>query len=261
MNLLLNNLHPVREIKIPVDLSWVRVVKSYLFIPIENKGLYNEPVVFLGWSLNFEMLFYLLTFLCLRMFRKKFYWPLLSLMIGLSLVGFLAKGFTDIYLDFFTSPFLLYFSVGLLVGKYQEYLVKKVAPFAEHLFFISVYILFVVMFAKDSGYEFTGIAREIVIYNEKSISRIFIWGIPSLLFFISYFSLAEKYNIRSSYLNKLGDRSYSIYLLQVFFIYLLMEISSMINRYEKIVLSMIFIVILVWISGFSFRYFEKRFHQ
>jgi len=88
-----------------------------------------------------------------------------------------------------------------------------------------------------------------------------IWGIPSFLLLISYFSLANKYQIKNNFLNKIGDRSYSIYLLQIFFIYFLYEVGHKFGRYEKAWLSLGMIAILVWISGISYKYFEKRFHR
>ena len=117
------------------------------------------------------------------------------------------------------------------------------------------------MIAKDSGYFYEGMPRESVVYNGKEIPRILIWGVPSFILLISYFALASKYKITNTYLSKLGDRSYSIYLLQIFFIYLLYEVSFKFSRSEKIWLSMLMIVILVWISGRSYKYFEKRFHR
>jgi peptidoglycan/LPS O-acetylase OafA/YrhL len=117
------------------------------------------------------------------------------------------------------------------------------------------------MSAKDSGYTFVGMPREMVLYNGKEIPRILIWGIPSFIVLISYFALASKYKITNAYLSKLGDRSYSIYLLQIFFIYLLYEVSHKFGRSEKIWLSMAMIIALAWISGYSYKYFEKRFHR
>ena len=153
--------------------------------------------------------------------------------------------FSNVYLDFVTSPFLLYFAIGLLLGKYHELIREKISSFVEPLLFIVLYVFFIVMIAKDSGYFYEGMPRESVVYNGKEIPRILIWGVPSFILLISYFALASKYKITNTYLSKLGDRSYSIYLLQIFFIYLLYEVSFEFSRSEKIWLSMLMIVILV----------------
>ncbi len=261
MNITLNGFHAEREENIPVDMSFETVLKSFLFIPISYDGNYHDPVVFLGWSLNFEMVFYIITFFHLLIFRKNFFMPLVMSLLALGSVSLISGSFENIYLDFVTSPFLIYFAVGLLLGKFHELISQKISRFVEPLLFVVLYVFFIVMIAKDSGYIFEGMPKEYVVYNGKQIPRILIWGIPSFILLLSYFTLAAKYKITNSYLSKLGDRSYSIYLLQIFFIYFLYEFNSSFGRSLKIWLSMAMIIILVWISGISFKYFEKRFHR
>ena len=261
MNVTLNSFHAEREANIPVDMSTITVLKSFLFVPIATDGYYHDPLVFLGWSLNFEMLFYIITFIFLIIFKKNFFFPLLILLLALGSVSYVIGDFKNIYIDFLTSPFLMYFAIGLLLGKYHASLSNRISPFVEPLLFVVLYVFFIVMIAKDAGYLYEGMPREKVVYNGKVIPRIIIWGIPSFLLLISYFSLANKYQIRNNFLNKIGDRSYSIYLLQIFFIYFLYEVGHKFGRYEKAWLSLGMIAILVWISGISFKYFEKRFHR
>lgn len=260
MNVTLNSFHAEREANIPVNIDTNTVLKSLLFFPITVDGYYHDPLVFLGWSLNFEMLFYIITFILLAIFRKNFFIPLSLLLFVLGSVSFIVGDFNNVYGDFLTSPFLLYFGIGLLLGKYHEVLRHKISLFVEPLLFVVLYVFFIVMIAKDMGYTYEGMPRETVVYNAKAIPRIIIWGIPSFIVFISYFTLASKYRITNSFLIKLGDRSYSIYLLQIFFIYFLYEVGHKFGRYEKAWLSLGMIALLVWISGISYKYFEKRFH-
>jgi exopolysaccharide production protein ExoZ len=261
MNITLNRFVEQREVFIPVDMSYETVWKSYLLIPIAYDGMYKDPLVFLGWSLSFEMLFYVLTFSFLIIFKRNFFTPLLCLLLASGCISYIIGDFRNVYLDFLTSPFLLYFAVGMTFGKYHNFVKERISSFVEPLLFVTLYVFFVVITAKDGGYSYEGMPREFVFYNGKLIPRILIWGIPSLILIISYFTLASKYKITNSYLTKLGDRSYSIYVLQIFFIYFLYEVSHKFGRSGKIWLSMGLIVILVWISGFSYKYFEKRFHR
>ncbi|MBI1343041.1 MAG: acyltransferase family protein [Terrimonas sp.] len=257
MHLVLNSL---RSSSIAPHYNIYDILKSFLFIPISENGVYKDPVVFLGWSLNFEMFFYLMTFTVLLVFRKKYFLPLLSLLILLPVTGLIAGGFENVYLDFFTSSFLFYFCIGLLIGHYQDRISNFFASFSEVIFFASVYVLFLVMLGRDYGYEHTGITREMVIYDHVAYQRFLIWGIPALFFFLSYFSISKKYNISNRFLNELGNRSYSIYLLQVFFIQVLYEIGYKFNETGIVFLSIILMALLVWVSGLSYKYFEKRFH-
>lgn len=238
------------------------ILRSFLFIPIENESVYYDPVIFLGWSLNFEMLFYLLSFLLLALFRKKFFLPLVLLLSGLGLFGFLSGGSDSVIPDFLTSPFLLYFAAGLLIGKYRGQIQDKLNPIAEWLFFLSIILLFTVMLGTDGGYDFTGISREMVVFDGNTYPRFLIWGLPSLLFFLSYFTLGQKYNIKNRFLNNLGDSSYSIYLLQGFFISLFtLELAYLLNDTGKLLVSVLLMIVLVCVSFLSYRYFEKRFHK
>lgn len=261
MNVTLNSFHAEREVNIPVDMSTITVLKSFLFIPITTDSYYHDPLVFLGWSLNFEMLFYVITFVILIIFRRNFFLPLLLLLLILGSVSFVIGDSKNVYIDFLTSPFLMYFAIGLFLGKYHDVLSQKISPFVEPLLFVVLYVFFIVMIAKDAGYIYEGMPREMVVYNGKVIPRIIIWGIPSFFLLISYFSLASKYQIRNNFLKKIGDRSYSIYLLQIFFIYFLYEVGHKFGRYEKAWLSLGMIAVLVWISGISYKFFEKTFNR
>lgn len=254
-------LDSVRESSISPHFSTLDILKSFLFIPIDHNGVYQDPVVFLGWSLNFEMLFYLITVACIAIFSHRYFYPLLILLFGLGLTGVVTGGFENVILDQLTSPFLFYFCIGLLLGKYQDQIAEKLAPVSEALFFISLYLLFIVMLGKDFGYDFTGIPREKVVYDGQAYPRFLIWGLPSFLLFVSYFSFSRKYRISSRFLNELGNRSYSIYLLQIFFIQFLYETGFLFNSLGKTILSFILMGLLVWFSGLSFQYFEKRFHR
>lgn len=254
-------LDAVRHSDISPHFTTADILRSYLFIPVSHAGVYNDPVVFLGWSLNFEMYFYLLSFVFLIVFRHRFFWPLIAFLSGLAFFGLFQKEDHGIFADFATSSFLLYFTTGLLLGKYHEKIIKKLFPFAESLILISVYLLFLVMLGKDYGYDYSGISRENVIFGAHVFQRFIIWGLPALLFFLSYFSISRKYNLSNRFLNELGNRSYSIYLLQVFFIQVLYEIGFKFNKTGIIILSFILMLLLVWFSGLSYRYFEKRFHS
>lgn len=46
--------------------DYVHLLKSFLFIPFDKNGVGHHPVMFLGWTLNYEMYFYLLFALALK---------------------------------------------------------------------------------------------------------------------------------------------------------------------------------------------------
>ncbi len=52
------------------EVSWIYLIKSLLFIPYEHNGIY-QPVLGLGYTLNYEMLFYVFFFISIKMTPKR----------------------------------------------------------------------------------------------------------------------------------------------------------------------------------------------
>jgi exopolysaccharide production protein ExoZ len=94
---------------------------SLFFIPNYFAGFTRLfPVFQLGWTLNYEMFFYLLFFLALYQPRRRGISLLLAVLAGLVLLGWLHP-FPDVaapiaILGFYTNPFLLLFGCGVLIG-------------------------------------------------------------------------------------------------------------------------------------------------
>jgi exopolysaccharide production protein ExoZ len=95
----------------PVDL-----VKSLLFIPYRKSNGLMHPVLFPGWTLNYEMFFYAL--FALSLFIKR---PVISViavvgtLAALVVAGVLLKPTSDVA-RFYTSPLLLEFGYGMIIG-------------------------------------------------------------------------------------------------------------------------------------------------
>jgi exopolysaccharide production protein ExoZ len=100
--------------------SVIDIVRSLAFVPYENQAGLMQPVYGLGWTLEYEMFFYLVFGVCLR-FPARFGLPLiigfLTLLVatGISLGGNADTGFS-IALFYFSRPIILYFVVGTMVG-------------------------------------------------------------------------------------------------------------------------------------------------
>ena len=60
--------------------NYLHLIKSLLFIPFDKNGTGHFPVHFLGWSLNFEIIFYLLFAISLS-FAKNFRSTIVSALI------------------------------------------------------------------------------------------------------------------------------------------------------------------------------------
>jgi peptidoglycan/LPS O-acetylase OafA/YrhL len=84
------------------------LIHSLLFLPTKKEF----PVLFLGWSLNFEMFFYLIFGLSL-FFKEKRYYFIAGFFILTSILGYFIH-FESPYLRMVTHSLNLYFVVGIL---------------------------------------------------------------------------------------------------------------------------------------------------
>lgn len=93
----------------------VNVVGSYLFYPVDGMGYgpkYPFPILDLGWTLNFEMLFYVLFALCMVAGPKWF-----NIRLAMTLFCLIFIGFTPLAseppLSFWSQPITLEFLAGV----------------------------------------------------------------------------------------------------------------------------------------------------
>lgn len=94
------------------------IVSSFLFIPFRDSLGLVQPVLLVGWTLSFEMLFYLL-FACALALRISEVRLLAPVMIALAAVG-LWHGNIDLAIGVLASPLLLEFLAGVLIGRAVE---------------------------------------------------------------------------------------------------------------------------------------------
>lgn len=174
-------------------------IKSLLFIPYFNNGGI-VPIVGVAWSLSYELFFYFIFYICAKINLKRRA-LLTTLCFGLLiLAGTLINTEASAILSVVTSPMLLEFSFGMAayeIGKRLMTAEKK--KWQEVLAAVSAVLLFAFLWLAN-GYRPT---------------RILIWGIPSMLFFLCVlFALHQRPVPR--FFSFLGDISYSIYLVHAF---------------------------------------------
>ena len=96
------------------DADPIKLAKSLAFIPYERPDGELHPLVFLGWTLNYEMAFYLLFSVGLLAGRARLVLPLVVL--GLAVVVGLIFAPTTPVARFYTAPVILEFAAGMLLG-------------------------------------------------------------------------------------------------------------------------------------------------
>lgn len=188
-------------------------VKSFLFIPALNpvSGL-DLPLLPQGWTLSYEVYFYLLIGLLLC-FPQRIIFPLITLFFLVSIAGGVVLGglvFLHEYplLKVVTSPLLLEFILGSLLawfmGKTNRQPGKSVWPG-------------MLLLSGGLGllYFSTFLQQNIVVPY-----RVIFWGLP-MLAVAGGAVILERYTKRSWYapcLQHMGDSSYATYLSHIFVI-------------------------------------------
>ncbi len=181
------------------------VISSFLFIPFPRDDGHFTPVLGLGWTLNFEMLFY--TLFCVAILNKEKFRPFImaGLLVVLPCIGlFIDRSYAQPW--FWTRPIILEFLMGGVVA---------------HLFMRGVSVpttlAFGMVISGLLGLQLSGQLPDPTAYE----IRFWAWGGPSALIVagvvLSQKSLFAYLPTRLSHLaERVGDGSYSLYLVHMF---------------------------------------------
>ena len=170
-----------------IDLEWFL---SSLFLTSQAMG-YAEPMLYVGWTLELEMLFY--GVFALALFARNLY---VSVALVSLVLGALAW---SLHL-----PMMLEFILGMLAGVIYRHIRLGVEA--------SWWLAFLAL-----------VALLLSIGMDGESQRFVLWGIPSFLLVMAVLYLPQNKNPIGLYL---GAASYSIYLVQVFSIPLFYKLSS-----------------------------------
>jgi peptidoglycan/LPS O-acetylase OafA/YrhL len=195
------------------------LIKSFLFIPYQIKE--SGPILSLGWTLNNEMFFYGVMFLCILIFRKKEHLvpACAALLVLLLLVlNSFSKDTISAYshiLRFYRNGLLPEFIYGLGLYYFWGYYSHNKIKVVDTLMVTIGLAAFAIMIYFDLNQGFQSIPRNIH------------YGIPSLLFVNAFLVLENKINIKNRIIKtglKLGDASYAMYLFHPFVLYFLVRV-------------------------------------
>lgn len=181
------------------EFSLGHLLASLSFIPWNNSVGEPKPVLPVGWTLNFEMYFYLI-FAFLLIFSRRYFIPLLTaLLLGGIAAGFMLTLDSPVYYVV-TSSLLIEFLLGCIIGLIYK---RQMTPPPVACAILAI-----------SG---AGLLIATGIYDASGIARFVKWGIPGALVVAGVIFL-ERSNKLSvpAFLVKLGNSSYSLYLTHLF---------------------------------------------
>ena len=184
--------------ELPFDASPLRLL-SFAFVPSFNAAGLLQPILGVGWTLNYEVFFYLVFALALAVGRRTLV-PAVTLILGaLFLVGTLLPKETAAH-AFLGNPILFEFLLGALAAKlFVSGRLAIVPPLGAILGGFA--LLFAFAWLPNEDYW-----------------RVLYRGIPSLMIFIGVLNLDTRITWPKWWIH-VGDGSYSIYLFHLIFLY------------------------------------------
>lgn len=211
------------------------LIESLLFIPASNpSGIGYYPLLTVGWTLNYEMIFYLVfgSFLYLRESHK---------------VGVVAAVMAIIVLvspilgwGFYSNKIMLEFAIGSFIGIMWVNGKLTFPPVvAVTLIFLSIFFLY----RKDPGhnYLYAGLPFAVVLASMLNLEKFF---------------SGSKFKI----LVGMGDHSYATYLLHVLVISVAFFISKLV-QVNEILMLLIISALIFFLSRVFYKYVEVSFRK
>jgi peptidoglycan/LPS O-acetylase OafA/YrhL len=181
----------------PATLGLPYLLASFFFIPAHNSVGVVGPLLAVGWTLNFEMFFYVLFAIGLW-FKTNVSQFLVPIMVGLSAIGLFRHDSWPAF-TVLASTMLLEFLAGLLLARY----VTRGGTIS-------------MVFAIPAG--IAGALFLLLKHFEQVPDRLrgFVWGIPALLIVLAAVSVEERYGkLWPRFVLFMGDASYSLYLIHL----------------------------------------------
>ncbi len=223
------------------------LLKSLLFIPYIKGNGATTPMLFLGWTLNYEMYFYSIFSIALWLVGRRAPYCILIVFPSIVVLGSIIE-LKSVPLVFYSDPIILEFClgvVGYLLWKRFFRFVDKIRPIIALTLAAAVYASLFFLKYLDSG-----------------LPRVLEYGLPSAVIFILVLSVGNKIRFPKPLL-LLGDASYSLYLLHPYVIQLVDKVILPLNKlsFETALYSLFACVLCCLVAIASFRLIEKPSNQ
>lgn len=190
-----------------------KVLSTLFLLPVVDFSSYTSPSRPCGWTIAFEIWFYLLfSTLLLNKSPKATLWIIGGITIVTSIIGALYQG-TWLTPRFLCCPLLLEFLAGCALGMVIQKIPLKLAV-ACIVVSAALYIFIVPRFGDLTYYG------KIITSFDLALLRAIVWGLPALLLCAGVSSLENLQILKTpAILTAIGNASYSLYLAQPFFIH------------------------------------------
>ena len=178
----------------------VDLLRSLFFLAYPNPAGIYQPVLFVGWTLNYEMFFYVSFALCMAVFTER-RWvgiAVIVLFVTLAALHFVDPAANNGVWNFYTSGLILEFCGGIALHRFFHQRDYKPLPYGAALLPIGLLTLM-------------GLNQ-----IELEDARAFVLGIPAILTVAGALSWRPRPSRALQLMVLGGDASYTIYLIHPF---------------------------------------------
>jgi exopolysaccharide production protein ExoZ len=196
------------------------IIYSLLLIPhyiASNDGM--DPLLGQGWTLHYELLFYLLFAVGMVFKRRNGVTLTVMALVGLALCGLLVRPESDAtgpltLLQYYSRPIILLFPIGIGLGLLEERQFRFAVPWP-----------FVAMMAILAGWFWYSVFGSSMTENEQLEFPfiLIIWSACALMVFVGIFGRSTMgwFEVAAE---AFGDASYSVYLFHIFILAALLRL-------------------------------------
>jgi exopolysaccharide production protein ExoZ len=194
------------------------VLKSLFFIPHFYPGMPSRiwPLLLPGWTLNYEMVFYLVFAVALLLPRRLMI-PLTGSLFATAVAAGFIFDFDSAAGLFYTESLIMEFAAGMMLGHLWLHGRVKM-PALPALSIIPVAFMALIVLSPF----------------EVPQTRLLVWGVPAILIVTASLSLDLRGQFVSNrFLKLMGDASYSIYLTHILTLGVLRTVWSRLGLVER----------------------------
>ena len=223
--------------------NFEHLFKSFFFIPFDKNGTGHSPILFLGWTLNFEILYYILFSLSMWIFKKnRIYICSFAIVLVFLVSSFYSE--KHFILKTYSDSIILEFIYGMIIFEFY----KKKNINDENKFQIKsndIIIVFFLFFLSS-------------IFIYFNFPRVLSYGFlgTSLLYFILIF---VNNNFFSKVFVVLGDACFSIYLIHPYVIQFFYKFFKLNNTdlSDNLLATFLSITVTLFLSILIYRTIER----